>query len=183
MLRITGIVLACLFFMAPAEARHHRVSHGIQQHRVHHHAHRHHVKHYRKHHRIRRHRGDSEVRSTSGLVATLAAKVKELQSDCGSRMISGVRQTYIAGTNRISLHAFGKAADMSGNPACMYAHLKGWRGGYSIDYARMGHIHVSFDIEGGREMGLRFVHGGGHRHYAHHRRHQLVSFVSWSGAR
>lgn len=40
MLRITGIILACLFFMAPAEARQH-----------HKHQHRHHVHH---HHRIAR---------------------------------------------------------------------------------------------------------------------------------
>lgn len=42
MLRITGIVLACLFFIAPAEARHRHAHHGAHQHRVHHVQHRKH---------------------------------------------------------------------------------------------------------------------------------------------
>jgi hypothetical protein len=28
----------------------------------------------------------------------------------------------------------------------------------------MQHIHISYDDAGGREMGLRFAHGGGRRH-------------------
>src|ERR1700678_318601 len=35
MLRITGIVLACLFFISPAEARHHHRHHHVRHHRVH----------------------------------------------------------------------------------------------------------------------------------------------------
>lgn len=112
---------------------------------------------------------------SSGIVAPLAAKVAEIQSSCGSKVISGVRHTYVAGTRRVSLHASGKAVDMAGNPGCIYSHLAGWSGGYSTDYARMAHVHISYDASGGREMGIRFVHGGGHhtrhayRH--HHRRH------------
>ncbi|MDB5584816.1 MAG: hypothetical protein JWR80_9992 [Bradyrhizobium sp.] len=113
--------------------------------------------------------------STSGIVAPLAAKVAEIQSACGSKVISAVRHTYIAGTRRISLHASGQAVDVQGNPGCVYSHLQGYAGGYSTDYGRMGHIHISW---GGPEQGLRFAHGGGHRHarrYARHRHHRYAA--------
>lgn len=64
----------------------------------------------------------------------------------------------------MSLHASGNAVDMQGNPTCIYAHLHGWPGGYSTDYSRVRHVHISYDAAGGREMGLRFAHGGGHKH-------------------
>lgn len=107
-----------------------------------------------------------------GLVPALSAKVGEILSACSSRVVSGVRRTMIAGTRRISLHASGRAADLAGDPSCIYAHLAGWRGGYSVDYARVRHVHVSWDPEGGREMGLRFRHGGGHIRHARHHRHR-----------
>jgi hypothetical protein len=113
----------------------------------------------------------SIVRAVSGIIAPLAAKVAEIQSACGSKVISGLRHTNIAGTRILSLHASGKAVDLAGNPSCIYAMLHGWAGGYSTDYARMRHVHLSYDPDGGREMGVRFVHGGGHRRHAH-RRHQ-----------
>lgn len=100
---------------------------------------------------------------TSGLVAPLAAKVAAIQHACGSRVISAVRHTRVAGTRRISLHASGKAVDMEGNPACIYEQLQGWPGGYTTDYGRMRHVHISYDAEGGREWGLRFAHGR-HKH-------------------
>jgi hypothetical protein len=111
----------------------------------------------------------------AGLVAPLAAKVAEIQSSCGSKLISGVRHTYIAGTRRMSLHAEGKAADMAGNPSCIYSLLHGWSGGYSTDYGRMAHVHISYDVQNGREMGARFVHGGGHTRYAYRRHTRYAS--------
>jgi hypothetical protein len=50
---------------------------------------------------------------------------------------------------------------MAGNPECMYTRLLGWRGGYSIDYARIrpAHIHISLAERNGRETGARFNHG------------------------
>jgi len=109
------------------------------------------------------------VSTVSGIVAPLAAKVAEIQGACGSKVISAIRHTYIAGTHRISLHASGQAVDMAGNPSCIYSHLQGYAGGYSTDYARMAHVHISW---GGPEHGIRFVHGGGHRHhYAHGHHH------------
>lgn len=99
--------------------------------------------------------------STAGIVAPLAAKVAEIGTACGSTVISGVRHTRVAGSGRISLHSSGRAVDMRGNPSCIYAHLHGWPGGYTTDYGRMAHIHISYDPGGGREMGLRFAHGGG----------------------
>ena len=103
--------------------------------------------------------------STSSINATLSAKVAEIVAACpGAHVISAVRHTRIAGTRRMSLHASGNAVDMQGNPSCIYAHLRGWPGGYSTDYSRVRHVHISYDAAGGREMGLRFAHGGGHKH-------------------
>lgn len=124
----------------------------------------------------------SEARGTAGIINPLASKVEEIRAGCGSTIVSAVRHTRIAGTRRMSLHASGRAVDMSGNPGCIYAHLRSWPGGYSTDYGRMRHVHISY---GGYEMGLRFRHGGGgyrhHRHryhrYAryHHRHHHYAS--------
>jgi hypothetical protein len=97
--------------------------------------------------------------SIVGVVAPLQAKVMEIQNACGSKVISAVRRTYIAGTRVVSLHASGQAVDLQGNPDCIYAHLNGWAGGYSTDYARMKHVHISWS-DGGREWGARFVHRG-----------------------
>ena len=123
------------------------------------------------------------TRAVNGLVSPLASKVAEIQSACGSKLISGVRHTKIRGTNTTSLHSYGRAADMQGNPSCIWAHLKNWEGGASNDYSRVNHYHISY---GGFEHGKRFAHGGygrrsryakrhGHRkHYArayHHRRY------------
>jgi hypothetical protein len=99
--------------------------------------------------------------SLGGIVAPLAAKAAEIVSGCGSRVVSGVRHTLIAGTRTLSLHASGRAVDVAGNPSCIYRHLAGWPGGYSTDYGRVRHVHISY---GGREDGLRFAHGGGRRH-------------------
>lgn len=105
----------------------------------------------------------------AGVNPVLAAKVALIVGTCGSRVISTVRHTYVAGTHRISQHANGTAVDITGNPACIYGQLHGWEGGYSVDYGAVRHVHISI---GGREAGARFVHGGGHRrHYAHHRHH------------
>ncbi len=97
-----------------------------------------------------------------GVYAPLAAKAREIAAACGSRVVSGVRHTRVAGTRRMSLHASGHAVDMQGNPACIYAHLRGWAGGYSTDYGRVRHVHISL---GGREDGARFAHRGRRHHH------------------
>jgi hypothetical protein len=109
-------------------------------------------------------RGHGSVGMIGGVSAPLAAKAREIAGACGSTIISGHRRTRVAGTGRMSLHASGRAVDMRGNPGCIYAHLQGWPGGYSTDYGRVKHVHISL---GGSEDGLRFAHGGHHRHYAH----------------
>lgn len=102
---------------------------------------------------------------SAGLVGPLAAKLASIQAACpGTQAISGVRHTRIAGTRRMSLHAQGKAVDVRGPYGCIYAQLKSWCGGYSTDAGRVQHIHISYDDAGGREMGLRFAHGGHRRH-------------------
>lgn len=111
-------------------------------------------------------RAESRDGMLAGVSAPLAAKAREISVACGSLVISGVRSSArVAGSHRMSLHASGRAVDMRGNPGCIYAHLRGWRGGYSTDYGRVRHVHVSL---GGREDGLRFVHRSGRRvRYAH----------------
>ena len=104
--------------------------------------------------------------SFRGVRPELAALARDLAASCGSRGISGYRHTHVAGTRRWSLHAFGKAIDVAGNPTCVYSHLRSWPGGVSIDYGRVQHVHISYDPESGREMGIRFAHYG-HRRYAH----------------
>lgn len=111
----------------------------------------------------------------SGLVAPLASKLASIQAACpGTVAVSGVRHTKIAGTNRWSLHVQGKAVDVQGPYRCIYVQLRGWPGGYSTDAARMRHIHISYDAEGGREMGLAFRHGR-HRKFARHQRGHRVA--------
>jgi hypothetical protein len=204
MLRITGIIMFVLFLIAPAEARQrhvapicdnidvmhpcayqpgfltgvksirvtmHRQRRASVTHRVAHQAMAHHVRHRAAVHLPRSR--PSGV-SLAGVVPRLASKVTEIIGTCGSRVISAVRHTFVAGTHRISQHANGTAVDVAGHPSCIYSMLHGWPGGYSIDYGRVGHVHISI---GGREAGARFVHGGGHRHhYAHHvHRHRYAS--------
>jgi hypothetical protein len=123
---------------------------------------------------VRRARGRHSSASPAGIVAPLAAKVSELQAACGSAVISAVAHRYVAGTRRLSLHASGKAVDMRGNPGCLYAHLKGWQGGYSTDYGTVRHLHISWDPDGGREWGVHFRHGG-QRHARRHHRHRYAS--------
>ena len=107
--------------------------------------------------RIARHesRGGSGAHMLAGVYGPLAAKARQIVSACGSVVISGVRHTRVAGSHRWSEHATGHAVDIRGNPACIYAHLRGWPGGYSTDYGRVLHTHISL---GGREDGLRFAH-------------------------
>lgn len=101
---------------------------------------------------------------TGGLVGPLQAKLASIQAACpGTHAISGIRHTRIRGTRVMSLHAQGKAVDVRGPYGCIYGQLKDWSGGYSTDAGRVAHIHISYDDAGGREMGLRFAHGGGRR--------------------
>lgn len=116
------------------------------------------------------------ARIVSGIIAPLAAKVVEIQSACGSKVISAVRHTYVAGTRRISQHANGTAVDMAGNPSCIYSLLRGWAGGYSTDYARVKHVHISY---GGREHGIRFAHGGHKKRYARQHAKQRYARAIW----
>ena len=115
---------------------------------------------------VEREDGRSGRTSMSGVVPALAAKIAQIQSACpGAHVISTIRHTRIRGSGRLSLHATGEAVDMRGNPSCVYAQLRDWPGGYSTDYGRAQHIHISLAANG-REAGLRFAHGGGkgHRH-------------------
>lgn len=127
---------------------------------------------------VARHRAPSVtqtlVRAATGIVAPLAAKVAEIQTSCGSRVVSALRHTRVAGTRTMSLHASGQAVDIAGNPSCIYAALSGWAGGYSTDYSRVAHVHISW---GGREHGVRFVHDG-HRHARHHARHRHPRYAA-----
>jgi hypothetical protein len=131
-----------------------------------------------------RHAGRHHGLAASDLIGTLQSKVLEIESACGSHLISGYRPgARVAGSGRPSLHSVypARAADLSGNPGCIYAHLHGWQGGYSTDYGRVRHVHVSYSPPGdgylgGREWHARFAHyGGGHHHgYASRHHHRLA---------
>jgi hypothetical protein len=122
-----------------------------------HHALKHHDVLKKKHARYVKHRTGRSI-SLSGITPVLAAKAREIVADCGSLVIS----TISARGNR-SNHPTGRAVDLRGNPGCIYAHLKGWPGGYSTDYNAVAHVHVSYN-PGGQEWGLRFAHNSHGRH-------------------
>ena len=91
--------------------------------------------------------------SLEGVTPILAAKAREIEATCGSVIISAISKRPIR-----SNHPIGRAVDVEGNPACVYALLKDWPGGYSTDYSAVRHIHISYN-PGGQEWGLRFAHG------------------------
>ena len=138
-----------------AEART-RSHHSAKHHYVLKKKHVRHVKHRTKR-SVSKHRSGRST-SLSGITPVLAAKAREIVADCGSVVIS----TISARGNR-SNHPIGRAVDLRGNPGCIYAHLKGWPGGYSTDYNAVAHVHVSYN-PGGQEWGLRFAHNGHGRH-------------------
>jgi hypothetical protein len=90
--------------------------------------------------------------SLAGVTPVLADKAREIMNSCGSVVVSAVSRR----PNR-SNHPIGRAVDMVGNPTCIYAHLKGWPGGYSTDYSAVRHVHISYN-PGGQEWGVRFAH-------------------------
>lgn len=113
-------------------------------------------------HRLR-HSASYDAKPLRCLPAELRAKVAEIVDACGTHVLRTFTPgAVIAGTQHLSEHAFCRAADLAGNPACIYAHLRGFRGGVSTDYGRMRHVHVSWH-PGGWEQGVRFAHGGGYR--------------------
>jgi hypothetical protein len=121
--------------------------------------------------------------SASDLIGALQSKVSEIVSSCGARLVSGYRPgARVAGSGHPSLHSVypARAADVSGNPSCIYAHLQGWQGGYSTDYGRVRHVHLSYSPPGtgylaGKEWHARFAHyAGGHHRYARHHHHRLA---------
>ena len=112
----------------------------------------------------------------SSVTPALAAKAHEITSACGSHVISGFRpHAVVAGTHRTSLHASGHAVDIAGNYGCVYAHLRGWPGGYSLDPGAVQHVHISL---GGREDGVRFYHGGGNHHWKYRRHRSWMASLS-----
>lgn len=101
--------------------------------------------------------------SLNGFPTQLVSKVRELQSSCGSKIVSAYRPgARVCSRGRCvrSNHSIKRAVDMQGNPTCMYARLRSWPGGVSTDYntAPGGkHIHISYN-PGGMEWGVRFRH-------------------------
>ncbi len=105
----------------------------------------------------------------NALPAPLASKAAEIVRNCNARLGNNARHsTFVRGTKRVSLHKSNQAIDIMGPPACIYAHLVGWPGGYSTD-SRIGHVHVSYTYPGGKEWGARFAHGRHKKHRRHRR--------------
>lgn len=111
------------------------------------------------------------------LTPGLAAKAREILGACNTKITSGYRRgARIAGSGRPSLHSTypSQAVDLVGDPKCIYARLKNWPGGYSVDYAAVRHVHVSLSSSG-RERGARFVHyRGGPSRYAMRTRYAVA---------
>lgn len=179
MLRIVAAIAVLFAVSAPAEARHHHRHHHHKIARYHAPAYAHETAHARHVRATGRRAAGSSV-LTGGISTPLTEKAAEIVRACGSTVISGYRPgAVVAGTGRPSLHASGRAFDIRGNPNCIYSMLRGWPGGYSVDYGAVSHVHVSL---GGREDGARFSHGGGGRH--HHRHHRRAPTVLYeAGAR
>lgn len=96
----------------------------------------------------------------------LAAKAREIVSACGAKVISAYRPgARVRGYGTPSLHSRypAQAVDMTGNTSCIYPRLKGWPGGYSVDYAAVQHVHISLASDR-RERGARFAHYGTRRY-------------------
>lgn len=103
-------------------------------------------------------------KSASGGIRSRAVQsaLRQVQRRCsGYRLISGYRNTYIAGTRRKSLHSYGLAADFSvHNYSCALRVLSRIQGiGYSRDGSRCRHIHVSDGRGVGRSEPRGFRHG------------------------
>lgn len=110
--------------------------------------------------------------SLNGVVAALATKAREIQRDCGSKIVSTIRRGARVPGGHVLNHALGRAVDMQGNPRCIYDKLKGWPGGVSTDYARAPggpHVHISYNPN--MEWGLRFAHRGGSKRVRYAKRH------------
>jgi len=104
--------------------------------------------------------------SLTDVTPALAVKARELIEACGAKVISGYRAgSRIAGSRHASLHARypAEAVDMTGDTSCIYPRLKGWPGGFSVDYAAARHIHISMAHDR-RERGARFTHYGTRRY-------------------
>lgn len=106
------------------------------------------------------------------LISPLREKVREIVSACGSKVVStGCRGGVTPN------HRQWKAADLQGNPSCIYARLHGWPGGYSTDYSRVKHVHISYNPR--HEWGLRFAHGRtATTHTVSAKRHRRVQVVT-----
>jgi len=98
--------------------------------------------------------------SLASVTPVLAAKVREINAACGSRVISAYRPgARVRGNGRLSLHAHypSRAVDLQGNPKCIYARLRRWPGGVSTDYGRVRHVHISY-APNSSEWKMRFAH-------------------------
>jgi hypothetical protein len=84
--------------------------------------------------------GQPRGRSLAGVVAPLAAKANELVDRCGSRVISGMRHTYVAGTRRISLHASGTCG-RHGGESLLHVRAAAQVAGRRVDRLRTGEAH------------------------------------------
>ena len=89
--------------------------------------------------------------SLAPVVQPLKSKIEEIVNACGSKVVStGCRGGVTPN------HREWKAVDVKGNPSCIYARLKGWPGGYSVDYSAVQHVHISYSRK--YEWGVRFRH-------------------------
>lgn len=112
------------------------------------------------------HRHGGHSANLEHVTPRLAEKAREIIASCGAKVISAYRPgARVRGYGTASLHSRypAEAIDMVGDTSCIYPKLKGWAGGYSVDYAAVRHIHISLASDR-RERGARFTHYGTRRY-------------------
>ncbi len=117
-------------------------------------------------HKYAAHRHGGNTASLDAVTPKLAEKAREIIAACGAKVISAYRPgARVRGYGTPSLHSRypAEAIDMTGDTSCIYPHLRGWAGGYSVDYAAVQHIHISLASDR-RERGARFAHYGTRRY-------------------
>lgn len=90
--------------------------------------------------------------------------LNKVEQACGQVLaISGLRNTKVRGTKRVSLHAKGLAIDYQvADTTCALMQAKDFKGGHTTDYTKVtpNHFHISW-APGSREYGKKFTHYGG----------------------
>lgn len=135
-------------------------------------------------------KGNKGSTSLARIVEPLKSKAEEIVRECGAVVVSTDCRGGVTPN-----HHDHRAVDIrmpgNGSPACIYAHLKDWKGGVSTDYHSAPgtkHVHFSWcppkECKRAYEWGARFAHTSpvkGTRYAARRGGAQYASAVSSGG--